>query len=75
MAKKKGRPPTDRDDVSVRIDRILNRKAKELAAHQGVSVAELLSELLRAPIEKAWGVMLRDTEAESRKARGKGADN
>jgi hypothetical protein len=70
MAKAKGRPKrSERDDVTVKVDRTLVGKAKLIATHQGIPVAELLTELLRAPIDKAYAQMLRDLES---KGGGKG---
>jgi hypothetical protein len=63
MGKKRGRPKrSERDDVTVKVDRTTVGKAKLIATHRGVSVAELLSDLLRAPIDKAYAQMLRDLE-------------
>ncbi len=43
-----------RNDKAVKIDRTLATKAKMIAESRGISVAEYLSGLLRAPIEKDW---------------------
>jgi hypothetical protein len=65
MAKARGRPKrSERDDVTVKLDRALVAKAKLIAAHRGSNVAELLSELLRAPIDRAYAQMVRELEAE-----------
>jgi hypothetical protein len=64
MARPKGRPKTsDRDDATVRLDRTLVGRAKLLANYRGVSVAELLSELVRAPLDKAYALMVRELES------------
>lgn len=65
MAKQRGRPRSDRDDVSVKIDRAIVGKARLIATHEGIAggVAELLSELLRAPIDRRYAKMLHDLEA------------
>ena len=68
MAKKMGRPSKGRDDTSIKIDRIVARKAKDLATHRGVSVAELVTELVRAPIEKAWMAMIRERDEQGGKS-------
>jgi hypothetical protein len=52
----------DLDPVKVQIDRALIGMAKMIATHRGISLAELLSETLRTPIEKAYAQMLRDLE-------------
>jgi len=64
VGRPKGRPKrSEREDVTVKIDRKLVGKAKLIATHQGVSVAELLSDLLDVPLDRAYGQMLRDIEA------------
>jgi hypothetical protein len=63
-AKPKGRPKrSERDDVTVKIDRALVGKAKLIATHQGVPVAELLSDLVKGPLDKTYAMMLRELEA------------
>jgi hypothetical protein len=55
----KGRPrKSERDDVTAKLDRALVAKAKLIAAHRGVPAAELLSELLRNPLNRAYAQML-----------------
>lgn len=61
MARVKGKK-SDRDDVAVKISRTIVGKARLIATHRGLSVAELLSEILQAPVDKAYAVMLRDLE-------------
>ena len=63
VAKSKGRPKQSaRADTTVKIDRTLVGRAKTIATYRGVSVAELLSEALRAPLTKMWGDMIRDVD-------------
>ena len=60
-AKQRGRPRTsERDDTTVRIDRTVVGKAKLVAAHRGVSVAELLTEMVRQPLDVAFAQMVRE---------------
>jgi hypothetical protein len=66
MARVKGKR-TDRDDVAVKIDRKIVGKARLIATHLGISVAELLSEMLHAPMDKAYGVMLRELDPKQSK--------
>lgn len=54
--------PNRPDDVSVFLDRRIVGKAKLIAKHEGVSVAALLSELTKAPVDKAYLQMLRDLD-------------
>ncbi len=63
MAKAKGRPKrSERDDVTVKVDRALVSMAKLIATRRGVSVAEVISELLKEPMERAYARMLRELE-------------
>jgi hypothetical protein len=43
-----------RDDKAVKIDRGLAMKSKLIAETRRITVAEYLSELLRAPIDRDW---------------------
>jgi hypothetical protein len=40
--------------------------AKLIATRQGTTVAELLSEMLKAPLDRAYGQMLRELDADKR---------
>jgi hypothetical protein len=63
MAKAKGRPKrSERDDVTTKIDRYLVGKAHLIAKDRGISLAELLSEMLRAPVEKAYAQLVRSMD-------------
>lgn len=66
---KAGRPKrSERELMTVKIDRALAAKAKLLSTHRGTSVAELLSELLEVPLDRAYAQMIRDLD--HRKAKG-----
>ena len=58
MARPKGKR-TERDDVAVKVDRAIVSKAKLIASDSGITVAELLSDLLKPAIDKAYREMLR----------------
>lgn len=63
MAKTRGRPKSsERDDATVKMDRKLLGKAKLIATHKGVPVAELLTDMLSVPIDKAYAQMLRELD-------------
>lgn len=63
MAKTRGRPKSsERDDITVKIDRTLAGRAKHVAHYRGITVAELLSELVKGPLDKAFNQVLRETE-------------
>ena len=73
MAKPKGRPKTsERDDVTVRLDRGIVAKAKVIAARRDVSLAELLSEMIRETVDQSYDKMVREMAAESGRPRPKG---
>jgi hypothetical protein len=59
MAKSKGRPPTGRDDVTIRVSRPLASKLRALASDKGVTVGEIADDLLTDPLAKAYAQMLR----------------
>lgn len=64
---RKGRAWNGLDEVidpnmPVKVDRAVVGKAKMVATHRGVSVAELLSEAARPTIDKAYAAMLRELE-------------
>lgn len=61
MAKAKGKR-SERDDVAVKIDRTIVGKARLIATHKGTSTAEVLSEMLRGPVDQAYARMLRELE-------------
>lgn len=60
MAKRRGRPESGRDDVTVKLDRAVVAKAKLIAAHRGTTVAELLTEAVKGPIDRLYLAMLRE---------------
>lgn len=62
MAKTRGRPPLERDDVTIKAERAIASQAKAVAKGRGVPVAEIVSEILRAPIAKQYAAMLRELE-------------
>lgn len=65
MAKKRGRPKlSQRVDSAVKIDARLAGMAKTLATAKGVSVAEFLSETLRAPLAREYAKHMRALELE-----------
>lgn len=64
MGKKTGRPKGERDDVVVRLPRPLASKAKAIAKERGITVAEVLEEILQAPLSRAYATMLRKLDGE-----------
>jgi hypothetical protein len=64
---KKGRPKgSGRDYIAVKVDRAMVGMAKMIATREGVSVAELLSELLEGPIERRYVQMIRQIEEKTK---------
>jgi hypothetical protein len=63
MSRPKGRPKrSERHDATTKIDRILLGKAHLIARQKGITVAELLSEMLRGPIDKAYAQLVRSLD-------------
>lgn len=54
-----------RDDVTTRIDRVLASRAKAVANHRGVTIGELLSELLEKPVNRAFLDVLKKIKEET----------
>ena len=68
MAKRSvGRPKTDSDNVTTKVNRALVMKAKLIAADQGVSAADLLNELLQVPVDRAYALLLRKLDSSGKK--------
>jgi hypothetical protein len=53
-----------RDDVAVKIDRTLADKAKLVASRRGITLAEYLTELNRAAIERDFAKVIREMGGE-----------
>jgi hypothetical protein len=67
MAKKRiGRPPLGRDDINVKIDRVLAGRAKVIAQGRGVSLAQYLSEVTKAVINRDYAQLMRELEGGSK---------
>jgi hypothetical protein len=67
MAKKlRGRPSIGRDDVTIRIDRKLAGMVRFVAGRKGLSSAQVLGEILKAPLTRLYSEIARDLETEIR---------
>lgn len=55
-------PREKRDDVAVKIEAALYRKAKVVAAYRGITIAKYLSELLRKPVERDHEKMVQEMQ-------------
>lgn len=67
MAKKKaGRPKTNRNDASTKLDKGVIGMAKKIALVEGVSVAEYLSEILIPIVKERYRRLLKEEEADPR---------
>lgn len=63
VAKSKGRPKSsERDDVTVRLDRMVARRIKAVADFRGITAAELLTELVRKPADAAFAAMVAEIQ-------------
>ncbi len=64
MAKKKmGRPKTsDRNDVSIKFDKVLAGKARLIAQGRGLTMAAYLTEMTQASIDRDYAKLMRELE-------------
>jgi hypothetical protein len=64
MAKKKmGRPQSsERQDVSIKFDKVLASRARTIAQGRGISMAEYLSEAIRPVIDRDYAKLMRELE-------------
>lgn len=65
MARPKGRPKTGRDLVTVKIDRVLASRIRMVAKAKALTVADVISEAMRAQIDKEVAKLLRETEGKA----------
>ena len=63
---KKGRPRTGRDEVPIKIDRMLASRLKTIASYRGVPLGELLTELAGKAVERAYLKMVKEMESKSK---------
>jgi hypothetical protein len=58
-----GRPKSsDRQDVSIKFDKLLAGKARLIASGRGISMAEYLSEAVRPIIDRDYARLMRELE-------------
>ena len=58
MAKAKGRPKSERNDRTAKIDATVLGWAEVVARAKGITLAEYLSETLREPVAKDFGAWM-----------------
>ena len=68
MAREAGRPKTGRNDTTVKIDAELVQVVRVAAAHRGVPLNQLLTDLLRGPAMAIRAEMLRELNQASQPA-------
>jgi hypothetical protein len=64
---KDARPWDGKDEIpdiyiAAKVDRALVNKAKLIAAHRGVSVAELLTDLIQEPLDQSYSQMFQELD-------------
>ena len=64
MGRKKTPEKNKRDDAVAKIDRTVLDKAKLVASRKGVSLAEYLTDHLRATVEREFGKTVREMEGD-----------
>lgn len=64
MAAKKQKPAEKgkRDDVAVKVDRLLADKARLVAKRRGTTLAEYVSELIRGPVDRDFAKEIKAME-------------
>jgi hypothetical protein len=60
MGRPRGTGKSTRDDVAVKLDRVVVGKARAVATHKGVPLAEVLTELLKGPVDKAYLAVIKE---------------
>jgi hypothetical protein len=63
MGRKAATGKSKRDDVAVKLERLIVDKARLVASRRGVTMVEYLSDLLRNQVEKDFARTLREMEA------------
>ena len=64
MAKKAGRPPNPEKGLPIRIHPDVHKKAKRVADHLGLTLSDYLSNLVRPDVNRDYGAMLKELDAE-----------
>lgn len=59
MAKKPGRPKSDRDEGTCKVDRALLAKARLIASDRKISIGEVMSMASQVWIEREWAKIVR----------------
>ncbi len=59
-------PREKRNDLSVKIEASIQRKAKMIAGYRGIPIAEYLSDLLKAPVERDYQKLVKEMSSGGR---------
>lgn len=59
MAKRMGRPPNERDEVTIRVLKSMAKKLKAMSDDRGITVSELAEEMFASSVDRAYAQMLR----------------
>lgn len=62
MGRPKGRPKSDRQDRTAKIDTVVLSRAEMIARAQGITLAEYLSEALRPVVAKDFAKVMKAME-------------
>lgn len=63
--KKPGRPPTERDDIAVKIDRKIGNRLAYIAKARRMPIAELLTEWVRPIVDREFEKVMAEERASS----------
>lgn len=65
MAKKKAEDGKEAPTTAIKIERSLAGKAKMIATDKGTSLADYVSEIIRATVERDWAKLIKKTGGET----------
>ena len=66
MAKAKGRPKSPRNDRTAKIDATVLSRAEAVAKWRGITLAEYLTETLRAPVARDFANDMKQADKEAK---------
>lgn len=62
MGRPKGSGKSDRNDQTIKVDRSIVRKLRTIAEHRDLTIAEVASNLLKAPADREYLKCIRELE-------------
>lgn len=59
-------PPPDETLAQTKVDRLIVSRLRQVAGYRGVTLAELISDILRGPTNKIFNEMIRESDKEAK---------